>query len=497
MIRKLSLLILITALFSFRSLTGQILSKQKHSLNIALNTLRYDKDMKNAGIGFYAIDINTGEVLSSYNENLSLTPASVQKLITTATALEYLGPEFKFETKLEYTGYIDKQTQILYGNLIITGGGDPTLGSKYFTVTSTHLFLDVWAETISNLGIKYINGNIIGDARLYGYAIVPPTWSWEDIGNYFGAGPCGLSIYDNFYTLYFNTGSTVGDKTEIVKVEPEIPGMTFDNQVTSDAIYSDRSYIFGAPYTYFRYIQGELPLNKTKYKDKGSIPDPAYYAAYEFKKKLKAYGINSGKATTFRLSPELEYLDTVQHILSYLIKSPALKDIIARTNFRSINFFAEHLFKHSQLKACNFDLSKTDNNFVENFWSRKGVNTSGIRIYDGSGLSKYNTVTAKGLASILLYMKKRSKYSEVYYESIPVVGKNGTVKNICKGSNAVDNMRAKSGSIKSVRAYAGYVTAKSGRSVAFSLIINNYNGSSSNTGRKMEKLMAAIADFNL
>ena len=497
MIGKRNLLILITVLFSFCSLTGQILSKQKHSLNNALNILKYDKDLKNAGIGFYVIDINNGEVLSRYNENLSLTPASVQKLITTATAIESLGPEFRFETKLEYTGNIDRQTHILNGNLIIKGDGDPTLGSKYFTETSSHLFLDQWVKSISKLGIKYINGSIIGDARLYGYAIVPPTWSWEDIGNYFGAGPCGLSIYDNFYTLYFNTGSKVGDKTKIVKVEPKIPGMTFDNQVISDAVYSDRSYIFGAPYTYFRYIQGELPLNRTGYKVKGSIPDPAYYAAYELKKKLKAYGINSGKATTFRLSPELEYLDTVHHVLSYVIKSPALKDIIAKTNFRSINLFAEHLLKHSQLKACNFDLSKKDKNFVENFWSRKGVSTSGMRIYDGSGLSKYNTVTAKQVASILLYMKKRSKYSKIYYESIPVVGNDGTVKNLCKGTSAVNNMRAKSGSIKSVRAYAGYVTTKSGRLVAFSLMINNYNGSSSNTRRKMEKLMAAIADFSL
>ena len=494
---KRSVLIFTVSLFIYFSLNGQTLSKQNHSLNIALNTLKYDKDLKNAGIGFYVIDIYTGEVLSKYNENLALTPASVQKLLTTATAHETLGPDFKFETRLEYTGNIDKQTNILNGNLIIKGGGDPTLGSKYFAVSSTHLFLDVWAKSISDLGVKYINGNIIGDARLYGYAIVPPTWSWEDIGNYFGAGPCGLSIYDNFYTLYFNTGNNVGDKTDIVKIEPEIPGLTYDNMVISDAVNSDRSYIFGAPYTYFRYITGELPLNKTEYKVKGSIPDPSYFTAYEFKKKLKSYGINSGKATTFRLSPELEHLDTVNHVLSYVIKSPALKDIIARTNFRSINLFAEHLLKHSQLKACNFDLSKTDKNFVENFWRRKGISTSGMRIYDGSGLSKYNTVTARQVAEILLYMKKRSKHSEVYYESIAVVGKSGTVKYLCKGTSAVNNMRAKSGSIKSVRAYAGYVTTKSGREVAFSLIINNYNGSSSNTGKKMEKLMAAIADFNL
>jgi len=98
---------------------------------------------------------------------------------------------------------------------------------------------------------------------------------------------------------------------------------------------------------------------------------------------------------------------------------------------------------------------------------------------------------------ILKYMKKQSKYGEDYYGTLPVVGKDGTVSGICKGTSAENNMRAKSGSIKAVRAYAGYVTTKSGRVVAFSLIINNYNGSSSETGKKMQALMASLADFNL
>jgi len=488
---------IIVLLLSVSILNAQKLSKQKHELNAALRVLRFDKDLKNAGIGFIAIDVNTGEILSSYNSDLALTPASTQKLITTATALEIFGPDYRFETRIEYTGKIDLNTNVLDGDIIIKGGGDPTLGSKYFATTATHSFLGDWSKAVLKKGIKYINGNIIADARIYGYDIVPPTWSWEDMGNYFGAGACGLSVYDNFYTLYFNTGSVVGSKTKIIKIEPKIEGMTFENHVKSDAVHSDRSYIFGAPYTYSRYISGELPLNKKEYKVKGSIPDPAYYTAIEFKKKLKIYNINSGVATSYRKSPNLTKNDTLHHTLIYKTKSPRLIEIIGKTNFRSINLFAEHFYKHSQLKACNFNIEKIDKNFTENFWAKRGVNTGGMNIYDGSGLSKYNTITAKQMAAVLMYMKTKSKYAEDFYNSIPVVGKDGTVRRICRGTSAENNMHAKSGSIKNVRAYAGYVTTKSGREVAFSLLINNYNGSSTNTRKKMEKIMAAIADFNL
>ena len=168
---------------------------------------------------FYAVDINTGEVISKHNENLALTPASVQKLITTATVLEYLGPNFKFQTKVEYVGTIDPQTGILDGKIIIRGGGDPTLGSKYFPTTATHSFLSYWAKSIYDAGIKYINGEIIGDASLYGYEIVPSTWSWEDIGNYFGA-----NAFASIMGFLFPFNTLFGSST------PWLAGLIYDHQ---------------------------------------------------------------------------------------------------------------------------------------------------------------------------------------------------------------------------------------------------------------------------
>ena len=490
-------LFLFTFIFVGINIFSQSLRTKNHTVNIAIKNLKNDKNFKNASISFYVQDVNTGEVIAYLNPNLSVAPASTQKLITTATALETLGSNYKFKTRLEYTGKIDKKTGILTGNIIIKGGGDPALGSKYFLQTENMKFLDNWARAIYKAGIKFIDGKIIGDARLYGYQTVPPKWTWEDMGNYFGAGPNGLTVHDNLYTLYFNTSSVKGGKTKIVKTEPKIPGLKIDNHVKSDAIHSDLSYIFGAPYTYERCIEGRLPLNKTNFKVKGSLPDPALFTAQSLKKKLKENGIASGTATTFRLNSDLQKNDTLKHHLLYTTYSPELKDIIQITNFKSINLFAEHLYKQAQLKLSGFDKNKTDKDFIKHFWQNRGLNTQGMFIFDGSGLSRYNAITAKQLVFVLKYMKTKSENAQVFYKSIPLVGKEGTVKNMCKGTCAVNNMRIKSGSLKNVRSYAGFVTTKSGRKLAFSIITNNFNCSSSAARKKIENVLTAIAEFNL
>lgn len=489
--------LILLILFSSFQTFSQSLKKQNHNVNIAIKNLKTDKDFKNASISFFVQDVNTGEVVANLNPDLSISPASTQKLITTATALEILGSNYKFRTQLEYCGKIDKNTGILDGNIIIKGGGDPTLGSKYFAQTKTQSFLDTWTRAVFKAGIKYINGDIIGDAGIYGFQTVPPKWTWEDMGNYFGAGPNGLTFRDNSYSLFFNTSSVIGGKTEIIKIIPEIRGLKINNQVISDAVHSDLSYIFGAPYTYERIITGRLPLNKTNYEVKGSIPDPAILVAQFLKKKLKINGINSGKATTFRINPNLKKTDSLQHKLLYTVYSPELKEIIKITNFKSINLFAEHLYKQTQLKLANFNSENIDKKFIKNFWQIKGMNTDGLFIFDGSGLSRYNGITAKQIVFVLRYMKTKSKNSEIYFNSLPVAGKNGTVKYICKNTSAAGNMHVKSGSLKNVRAYAGYVTTKSGRLLAFSIITNNFNCSSSQARKKIEKVLTALADFNL
>ena len=483
-------------LFLIKLSYSQPLKEQAHSVNNALNILKNDIELKNAGIGFYAIDVNSGEVIAELNQDLALKPASTMKLISSATALEVLGSDYKFETQLSYDGKIDTAKNILYGNIYIIGGGDPTLGSKYFNQTSSKQFLDNWVNAIKLLGIDSITGSIIGDASIYSWDILPPTWSWEDMGNYFGAGACGLTVYDNRYTLFYNTSSTIGGKTRITKVEPEIPGLTFDNRVVSANINSDNSYIFGEPYSYSRYIKGSLPLGRTDYKVKGSMPDPCYYTALELDKKLNSEGIKTGQQpTTIRLlTKKGKLIKKSKKFHSYY--SPPLSDIIYKTNLISINLFAEHFLNHVGLTLQGSADTKTGAYAIENFWSKKGMSIGGLSINDGSGLSHYNTVTPKQLVFILSYMKNESDNYDAYYNSLSVSGEKGTLKRVCSGTIAHGKIFAKSGSIRNVRCYAGYTTSNSGREIAFAMMLNNFNCSSTKARQKLEKLMIALVSMN-
>jgi len=491
------IIIILIVLWSICSFSQTNKIDKINTLTNAINKLKNDKSLKNAGISFTAIDVNSGEIIGSLNPDLALSPASTQKVITTATAIEVFGPKYKFLTTLEYTGTIDKQKKVLNGSIIIKGGGDPTLGSRYFNKTEQQTFIKTWINEIKNAGIDSISGGVVGDARWLSYDIVPPTWAWEDMGNYFGAGACGLSIYDNSYNLYFSTGNKVGDLTKITRVSPEGMYITFDNQITSDNINSDNSYIFGAPYNDFRYLRGELPLAKIEYEVTGSMPDPAYFAAMDFEKALQINGIKvNEKATTYRNSPTFEKSDSLQHTILYRSLSPSLLEIISVTNFRSNNMFAEHCVNHIGLELGKKGDTKTGANEVEKFWKAKGMDIEGMSLNDGSGLSRYNTITTKQMTFLLKYMKKESKYAEDFYSSLPIVGESGTVKSLCKGTFAEGNMHAKSGSIRAVRAYAGYVTTKSGREVAFSVILNNYNCTANQSMQKLEALLTVLAEYN-
>jgi len=133
---------------------------------------------------------------------------------------------------------------------------------------------------------------------------------------------------------------------------------------------------------------------------------------------------------------------------------------------------------------------------ITEFWKQAGMDTKGLFIHDGCGLSRYNGVSTEHLVYILCYMKKSGKEYNTFYESLPIAGKSGTVRSLCKGTAAQDNLRAKSGTIEKVKAYAGYVTTKSGKELAFAMIANNYEIKAGEVTDLFEALMIAMADLN-
>ncbi len=484
--RKFILFLLI--FLSTQLATGQIrpLFKKNHKVNKILREVVAAPDFKTAGFAFFAMDMESGETLAILNPDMALRPASTLKLLTTATALELLGPKHHFQTNLELS-----ET----GDLIIKGGGDPTLGSSYFNDSTKTSFLDEWVVSIKLSGTDTL-ARVIADASYFSPDMVPPAWSWQNMGQYYGAGPCGLSIYDNTYTLFFDTPNQVGESAIYDRVEPFIP-LEIENRVTADSISWDNSYIFGAPYSNERMIQGTLPLGQSGFDVRGSMPDPAWVAASQLDSALNASGIvTTGAATTRRLIAKkgeaLPYKGPVIHTTL----SPSLADIISETNTHSVNLFAEHCLIHAGIRMGSAPETLAAADSLAAFWTRKGMDTEGLSMHDGSGLSQYNAITPRQMVWLLNYMHSESEYAESFYNSMAIAGESGTLESLFKGSVAEGKLRAKSGTISKAKAYAGYVTSLSGRKIAFSMVVNGFSGSSGQARAKLEQLMIALAEFD-
>jgi D-alanyl-D-alanine carboxypeptidase/D-alanyl-D-alanine-endopeptidase (penicillin-binding protein 4) len=460
-------------------LSGQAQTTVPDSVGLFLRSWQTSSALVHASIGVAVSDLTTGEILFKSEPQLSLVPASVLKTVTTATALEVFGPDYRFTTTLSYSGTIKNDT--LFGDLQVVGGGDPTLGSEYFPEQEP--FLKKWAEAVQNLKIRNIQGSLILDARIYEQQMIPNTWIWEDMGNYYGAGACGLTVFDNLYEIHLKSPATAGKPTKIIRISPEIPNLDLQNEVLSSEINSDQAYVFGSPLDSRRILRGTIPKNQTDFVVKASVPDPPALLASMFRKELAASRISISGETKFERAVKGETIVET--------KSPPLSEIISVTNHESVNLFAEHFLKHLAWKANGTGTTKNGCKFVEQFWKEKGLDLSGFFMNDGSGLSRFNAVTAGQLLNVLNYMHNRSKYSSFFEASLPTAG-NGTLYMFNDKEFPDDCLYAKSGSMTRVRCYAGYLTTISGRQLSFVFMLNNFSCTQTEAIRKIKDALLKL-----
>ena len=484
-------LLLVPILFSAQNKTQPSLEK----LRTEIETLKSDSDLVHSSWSICVMQTKTGEMLAEYNSKISLVPASTQKIATTAAGLSLLGPNYTYQTILEYDGVFDSLKGIIKGNLYIKGSGDPTLGSEYFMdKNDTVSIVKKWAATLKARGIKSVEGAVIADASAFDEETVPVNWIWGDMGNYYGAGASGLTFMDNLFRLYYKSGKT-GDSTGITKIVPDIPGLKITNYVKAGGSEDD-AYIFGAPYNSARYVTGTIPPFKTDFDVKGSMPDPPYFLAYQTKLALLQNGILvTGPATSVRqLKLESNYKSKPRKKL-LSTSSPSLEKIVYWTNQVSNNLFAEHVLKTIALQRRGYGSESGGIDEVIKFWKAKGLDTKGMNLTDGCGLARANTITARQLAELFRIMTKDAAYN-AFYNSLPIAGKTGTMRNMGKGTIAENNVRAKGGSFNRVRSLAGYATNKKGEQICFSIILNNFDCSGSEIKKKLERLIVLIAELD-
>ena len=480
---------------TFLFIGAHIWVSSQNSIQTTFDQIKELSYLENASFSFHVMDVDTDSTIAEYQSKNSLVPASTMKLVTTSAALVKLGSYKQFKTKIEHDGFIDSNG-VLHGNLYITGGGDPTLGSTYFLkkdeVSSD--FMKVWVTEVQKKGIKKITGRVIGDASYFSYEMIPSTWLWGDMGNYYGAGPCGLSIYDNFNTLTFRSGDNAGDSTMIDCVTPFVPGQFIENKVIASNEKRDNAYVYSAPYVQNRLVKGSIPKGRNEFDVKASMMDPAFQAAYDFEYFLLLEGISVGKnASTKRLLELKNELVEKERTTLYVHTSPSVGQIAYYTNHISVNLFAEHLLNEMGVATYQDGSNYSGSLAVQNHWNSR-IDAKGMYVSDGSGMSRTNAISANHLTGILNYMASSKNYQS-FYSSLPIAGKSGTIKNLGRNTYAAGRLRAKSGTMTRVKSYAGYVTSKSRKNLAFAIIVNNYNCSTSTMTKKLEQIMVEIANY--
>jgi len=433
-----------------------------------LATIMSNKALHTASYSYYAIDAATGEVVVE-SPQISLMPASVMKIVTTAAALEILGPDFRFTTDLGYAGTFTKDSKVLKGDLIIRGGCDPAFYSQYFKEYYRGTFED-WADKILQAGIKRIKGNLVIDVSAMDNATIPGDWVWEDIGNYYGTGVSAMSYSDNSYDIHLSSPEEEGKPTNVVSTEPQVDGLKLENKVISSKSDLDQTRVYGAPLSHHQYVNGSIPKGKPDFVIRAATPDPALSAAGEFRRVLLRKGIViEGKLL------KRKQLKSQKVTGLALKKSPELKDLIVPLNHESINLFAEHLLREIGRAKKNDPCLDSSTVAVNEFWNTKGIYTDGFYPSDGSGLSRSNNICPRTVVEMLEYIDK-SEYRDYFYNSLPVAGESGTLRNSFHGTPLESNLRAKTGTIKRVKSLAGYFTNQEGRKIVFALIFNNFSG---------------------
>lgn len=446
-----------------------------------------DKDLKSATIGFCILNAKTGESVAEYNSHQYLIPASTLKIVTTAAGLGILGSNYRFETRICYTGTFDKTTGIINGDLIIYGQGDPTLQSENFSKDTVQV-TERWAAVLKEKGVKEIKGKIVGDASFFDRSI-PGNWIWGDINNYFGVAPCALSYCDNKFKIIYNSKGT-GSKAEMVRTSPSYMNntITINSNVIAKGTEDD-AFVYGDPFSYTKEVSGKIPPNKTDFEVEAALPDPALLCAEMMYRSLVKAGI---KCNVKSIQSNYKRADsTVTRTTLHSHFSPSLEKIVYFTNLKSNNLYCESI-----LRAIGKGSMYLGIDAVENYWQKQGLDINELYMTDGSGLSRANTITTSFQANLLskLYRDSSIIY-KAFNNSLPIAGKSGSMSNIGKGSFVENNMRAKTGYINRARGYCGYVKTKSGKELAFSVLFNNYNCSAGAAKLKIEKFLVALAEL--
>lgn len=425
-------------------------------------------------------------VLLAREADKAFLPASNMKLLTGAAALAQLGGDFRYETQVRADSGIDSQGR-LEGDLFLCGAGDPSLDYEH---------LDDLADQLKAQGLREVRG-VVGDGRLFPGPAWGDGWSWDDMPWYYSMEINALSLGRNQVEVVVRPAEQPGQLVQ-VEIRPANNYVQVINRAVTIPAGGRSTLVLDRPWGHFEILVfGKLPCGSKPLSQGCSVPAPALYAATVLTAKLRERGITVSRPPRAEpVSPDSASPGQQPPRVLATVRSAPLRELLARLNKHSDNLYAELFLRTLGQYHGGTGTVQQGREAVVAFLRGLGLDTSALRVADGSGLSRFNLVSPRLLVGVLRAMAFHREAS-AFYASLPIAGVDGNLASRMKGTPAAGNVHAKTGYLSQVSTLSGYVTTADGHLLAVSVLTNNFTCATSQMRDLQDQIFIRLAACRL
>ncbi|HWK89156.1 MAG TPA: D-alanyl-D-alanine carboxypeptidase/D-alanyl-D-alanine-endopeptidase [Longimicrobium sp.] len=468
--------------------TGPVPAPRPAPIAAALDSIFDDSAFASAHWGVLVRSLDTGETLYQRNAGKMVVPASNMKIVTAAAALEALGPEYRYRTRIAATGPVANGE--LDGHLVVVGSGDPTISERFAGDVRT--VFRAWADSLRARGITRIDGYVLGVDDVFDDVPLGRGWAWDDLEAYYSAEVGGLQLNEGIVDVRVEPGAAAGDRPRVIVSPPTAFVPLSNTAVTGAAGSGEHLRIERTSAGSGLLIRGTIAAD-TVLETSVAVRDNTAFFATVLLETLMEAGIHvAGRAEDADELPP-STIASVSPLFTHT--SPPMREILKGFLKPSQNQLGEILLKTLGRELRGEGSARAGAAAVDSLARAWGLPAGLLAMADGSGLSRYNLVAPAFLVA-LLERESRSPNFAVFADALPVAGVDGTLSARMRGTPAQGNVRAKTGTLSGVRSLSGYFTTAAGERMVFSMIVDHHTLSARDADRVAEAALMRLIALN-
>ncbi len=455
-------------------------------LQAQIDGILQDSVLQQTRVGIQVVEVNSGRVWYQRNARELFHPASNLKLLTTATALARLGADFRFKTQV-LADSAALRDSVIQGTLYLKGYGNPDL---------TDDDLRWMVKELQRQGIRRIEGDLVCDASYFDSLYWGKGWMWDDTSSPDFAPISALAVNDNCVTVWVQPGKTPGDSLK-VWMEPPTAYMRIENRgVSVDSTDSVQIRHFKVERKWVTpentiLVQGGMAVGSSPKRYRIEVLNAPLYVGTRFKEIAAELGVTITGTVREGTTPSHTRVLVKHH-------SPELTQVVYNINKISDNLSAEMLLKTlgAELKGVPGSAEK-GTRVVREFLAEIGIDSTRYEMVDGSGVSRYNVVTPELMVKLLRWMYKHFPIQAEYQASLPIAGRDGTLKKRMLGTAAEGKLHAKTGTLRGVSTLSGYTETADGEILAFSIMMEHFVVRAKQIRQVQDRIGALLSNFKV